>query len=178
MLLRPLRRDELSQGGRVERMRLPAWLVASVASLLGCSSSPPTGAPVTASETSTATRPPEAAPSSPGSPPATPSGNRTLVGLWASPRCGDRGYERTLELQEGGHFVAHDRVSPCPPGAQCVWSGIVTRGGTWSVVGPSLLLTVEKDGKGPKTSALPAKLDVAGEAPSEGPGDGCSYTRR
>ena len=144
--------------------------------VLGCSSSPPTGGGVTASAPPPT---PGASVPSPAPPTSGTSGDpASLVGLWTSPRCGERSYERRLDLIAGGRFVAHDRVSPCPPGAQCVWSGIVSREGSWSVAGHTMTLTVEKDGKGPKASALPAQLDVAGGALSEGPGEGCAYTRR
>lgn len=82
-------------------------------------------------------------------------GPADIEGRWLSPSCGERGYARIISL-EGGRFRAEDRVAPCPEGAQCIWSGIVHRVGTYSF-----------DGAG-------AKLSLAVE-PVEGPRAGASF---
>ena len=41
--------------------------------------------------------------------------------------------------------VVEDAVAPCPAGAVCIWSGIVTQSGTWSVVSNSVQLTYDGD---------------------------------
>jgi len=55
------------------------------------------------------------------------------VGTWTSGRCSDRQYRRELQLSADNTFSAIDYVSPCPRGANCVWSGIVNRSGTWEL---------------------------------------------
>jgi hypothetical protein len=42
-------------------------------------------------------------------------------------------YPRHYEMRADGTFLLHDLISPCPQGAYCVWSGIVTRSGNWAV---------------------------------------------
>lgn len=175
-------------------MRLaPALLLAALSALGACSSSTPTAD--TSDGTSMAAPPPgwtppddappppAAATDAPGSPasPAPPAAPAAadLAGTWSSPSCGARTFERVLELRGDGTFTAHDRVSPCPPGARCVWSGIVTREGTWSVAGDRLALAVTKEGTGPKTVVLPTSLAIDGRAPvEEADGTRCVYTRR
>ncbi|MCK6570521.1 hypothetical protein L6V77_05335, partial [Myxococcota bacterium] len=36
-----------------------------------------------------------------------------------------------LTLSADGTWQGQDRVSPCPPDATCMWSGIVEHRGTW-----------------------------------------------
>jgi hypothetical protein len=55
----------------------------------------------------------------------------TLEGVWVAPPCGRRNYERRLELVEGGVARLEERISPCPPGASCVWSGVEVVEGSW-----------------------------------------------
>jgi hypothetical protein len=156
-------------------MRLACALL--VTSMSACSSSTPSAA---TSDGATATAGPglPEAPSPPPAPPP-PSTPPDVVGTWTSASCGARTYERVLELRGDGSFVAHDRVSPCAPGVQCVWSGIVTREGTWSVAGDRLALAVAADGAGPRASALPASFALAGGAPvEETTGATCTYERR
>lgn len=62
-------------------------------------------------------------------PPASPL-PEAVAGTWSSATCGDRGWERVVVIEAGGTFHAQDRIAPCPPGAKCVWSGIVHIQGT------------------------------------------------
>ena len=64
----------------------------------------------------------------------------TLLGQWSSEKCGNRPYARDLTIEEDGTYVGHDFVSPCPWGARCEWSGIVTYGGNWMRVDDTVIL--------------------------------------
>ena len=58
----------------------------------------------------------------------------TPVGDWVAKPCGERDYVRHIRFDGDGErqtYEGQDRVSPCPPEAQCVWSGIVTFNGRW-----------------------------------------------
>jgi len=163
-----------------------------------CSPAPEPGSP--AGPTGS---PPPAAPTDPGPPtvslppaatasatPATatsaspPSaGADRWVGQWTSPACGARTYERWLDLAADGSVTGSDRVSPCPPGRTCVWSGIVAWSGTWQAAGDAVTLGVTwKDN--PAAAArltLPKQLvwDPAGAGPAEADGgQTCGYRRR
>jgi hypothetical protein len=127
--------------------------------------------------------PPASAP--PGSTAAEAQGTRLpgWVGSWSSPRCGERSYERWLELAPDGTFRADDRVSPCPPTVTCVWSGIVRRQGSYRATedGRQLALQTETAAAAPKLLPLPTTLhwDDAAEAPLELAGvERCPYVRR
>ena len=144
----------------------PALLLA--ASLLlcaGCSTAPSPG-PVDGPAASTAS------PSVPAPP---------ITGTWSSPSCGARTYERRISFDPAGTFVAEDRISPCPPDVLCVWSGIVTRRGTYTIEDgtvETVLLTA--DAGRSKGEPLPAKLsiDAVGALVEVLPeGDLCVYTR-
>lgn len=101
-----------------------------------------------------------------------------LAGTWASPSCGGRAYERVVVLREGT-FTASDRVSPCPPGAACVWSGVVERAGRYELQGDEVRLVVERGGDAKAGVALPAALKLEGGALVEVEGTTrCVYARR
>jgi hypothetical protein len=70
----------------------------------------------------------------------TTGSSQRIYGLWSSESCKARAYARELSLNEDGSYTGHDLVSPCPRGAQCSWTGIVTWGGTWVRVDDTLLL--------------------------------------
>ncbi len=65
-----------------------------------------------------------------------------VVGDWHTIDCGVE-YPVELSLADDGSFELKDLVSPCPPNARCMWSGVVLRSGTWSAQGPTVTLTVE-----------------------------------
>jgi hypothetical protein len=134
------------------------------------SSAPPAGPTGSATPTDTA-----AAPTTP--PPGGPA-PISLPGRWTSPRCGERKYVRNLELLDGGTFKAEDRVSPCPPNVQCVWSGIIHRTGSWAQEGNTVKLVVDKDRNPPRGQVLPQSLEHAGAELVEVQGsERCSYTK-
>jgi hypothetical protein len=126
---------------------------------------------------------PSAVPSTASHSTTGPTGTQvgSLAGSWTSASCGERKYVRQIELAADGTFSAADLVSPCPPGAACVWSGIVYRRGTYSVAGGTVTLTPAAAG-GPQGKPFPATLglDPATGAPFEADGNGatCPYERR
>jgi hypothetical protein len=98
----------------------------------------------------------------------------SLEGTWSSPSCKSRGYERRITFHADGTFRADDRVSPCPPNVACVWSGIITRTGTFKIAGRHVKLSAEPS-DAPKAEPLPESLTFSkkGEL-SEG---SCAYGR-
>ena len=106
--------------------------------------------------------------------PALAAKKSPLAGTWSSPTCGSRGYERRITFDVGGTFRADDRISPCPPNVACVWSGIVTRTGTFKLAGTRVKLQAEAN-EARQGQPLPETLSFSkkGEL-SEG---GCVYSR-
>ncbi|WP_437871363.1 hypothetical protein [Sorangium sp. So ce363] len=90
----------------------------------------------------------------------TAPGEEALFGTWSSAACGPRKYERRLSLAKDGSFVAEDRVSPCPPSAVCVWSGIVHRKGAFKRADRTLLLSVSEGSQGPGAHPFPTTLTI------------------
>jgi hypothetical protein len=66
-----------------------------------------------------------------------------LEGGWSNNEANP--YPRTYAIANDSTFVVSDAVAPCPAGAVCIWSGIVTQSGTWSVVDDSLALVYDND---------------------------------
>lgn len=119
---------------------------------------------------------PAAAPAAPRPPASQPD----LAGAWVSPKCGDRTYERRITFEKDGAFTAEDRVSPCPPGARCIWSGIVNRAGRYELRGDSVALEPAKGDASAAGKPLPASLGFDREkgAPFEtAPEERCLYER-
>ncbi|APR76382.1 Hypothetical protein A7982_01729 [Minicystis rosea] len=103
----------------------------------------------------------------------------TPAGRWTSASCGARTYERRLTLNPDGSFIAEDRVSPCPPGAVCVWAGIVFRRGKYTIANGAIQLAVEGPTAGPG-QPLPSTLTIdPNGAPVEvlDQGTRCTYVR-
>ena len=101
------------------------------------------------------------------------------MGSWSSAGCGERSYVRELTLAVDGTFVGRELVSPCPPGAHCIWSGIVDTSGTWSRQGEVVSLAFKgvEDSPGP-TLAFPEQLTYTdGHLVEAGEGEGCTYQR-
>lgn len=126
--------------------------------------------------------PRQAAPSAPGATPEapkpTPAPMVEVDGSWTSPSCGDRGYERTVAFGGDGTYAGQDLVAPCPPGAVCVWSGVVDFSGTYAIDGATVTLTELKASSGPGASARPAALERTPEGLVEIAGDArCAYLR-
>src|SRR5688572_27968113 len=114
-------------------MRCAICLVAIVLSTAACSAPAPPQVRPPRSDPG-----PAPAPAPPGTAPAP-----DLVGAWSSASCAERGYERRIELRPDGTFSAEDLVSPCPPGARCMWSGIVSCRGRWKNERVAIALTAE-----------------------------------
>ena len=105
-----------------------------------------------------------------------------LTGTWQSASCGARTYTRRLILHDSGSFEAFDLVSPCPPGAVCVWSGIIRWGGTWKLEPGRVVLSVEAKDGAPLPEHRPGSLqvDTRREAPvlvEDAEGASCPYVR-
>lgn len=84
-----------------------------------------------------------------------------IEGSWLSSSCGERAYARIISFH-GGRFTAEDRIAPCPPGAQCIWSGVVYRTGSYSISadGKLLQLSLERaDAKQPG-APFPDQLEL------------------
>lgn len=100
-----------------------------------------------------------------------------LSGTWSSASCGKRTYERIISVASNGTFVADDRVSPCPPGTQCIWSGIVHRKGTWKRVALTLALFPDEAVGGKQAGEpFPSTLAPAGAGIEDD--YGCAYVKR
>ncbi|NUQ78391.1 MAG: hypothetical protein HUU21_33090, partial [Polyangiaceae bacterium] len=115
-------------------------------------------------------------------PPHASASELRFAGTWSSPSCGDRTYERRLTLKEDKTFRAEERVSPCPPKVQCVWSGILYWNGTFVTNEKGLVLTKTggaDSGRGGKIeSPLTLEVDKASGALMEARGGAkCPYTR-
>jgi len=106
-------------------------------------------------------------------------GDASFAGTYTSPNCGARTYERKITINADGTFAAQDLVSPCPPGTQCVWSGIVNRQGTYTRAADAITLKVT--GTAPtQGQPFPDKLviDPATKSPAEqGSGALCVYRK-
>ena len=94
---------------------------------------------------------------------------RSPVGGWLSEGCGDRTYARYIEIKDGAAFSGEERISPCPEGANCMWSGIHTFTGTWSLAEESLTFEVTKtSAQGEEAAVWPTMLTYAGGRLLEG----------
>lgn len=144
---------------------------------------PPTPSTTPTTTAPSATTTPTVAPTT--TPTATPATGQELqwVGAWRSASCGDRKYARQLSLNADKTFRAEDLVSPCPPKATCVWSGIVFWSGKWASNDKGILLTKTQGGQGPGSSVPADQLqlvwDKAASAPAEqsASGTACPYAR-
>ena len=104
----------------------------------------------------------EVAPEEPAAPdnpePEISAGLVSFTGTWSSSECGARSYPREVTLVAGGTYNGRDLVSPCPPNARCVWSGVVTFGGTWRQDGAVVGLSEERVDQGQLAKARPSEL--------------------
>jgi hypothetical protein len=145
-------------------------------------SNPATTATPTTSPTDPAATP--TATTAEPTPTASSSPELRWAGTWSSPSCADRTYERRITLKEDKTFRAEDRVSPCPPGVQCIWSGIVGWQGTYTLDEKGAVLTKTAGGQGGPggavkiVSPLRLELDKATSSPAEVHAAGrCVYVR-
>lgn len=114
------------------------------AGLLACSGKATPEAEIPVAETTPAevaevAEVPEA-PETPATPDV-PEGVHPVAATWLGEACGSRAYPRELTFHPNFRYQGRDLVSPCPAGATCVWSGVVTYEGTWKDDGPFLALT-------------------------------------
>lgn len=86
-----------------------------------------------------------------------PASDANIEGTWMSPSCAERAYARFITF-EAGAFTAEDRVAPCPPGAQCIWSGVVHRSGRYSIDGDVIHLQTERGGQASAGAAFPERM--------------------
>ena len=82
-----------------------------------------------------------------------------LAGEWSD--VVDGAYPTTYAFLANGTFSRADAVSPCPAGAVCIWSGIVTTGGTWKLAGTTVALTWNKPQANAWGLLFPAALQTA-----------------
>lgn len=179
-------RDETNRGphpSQVQTKKMTRSFPAVFILLVACSSSNGSGstgtAPTqTAEPTATSPEPttqPTSQPTTTTAPTASaPPANDGPAGSWTSASCGNRKYVRDLDLKSDGSFAAHDLVSPCPPDAKCVWSGIVDRKGTWKLEGDKVSLSFT-DANKQAGDPLPSSLGWSGGVLKEG---SCNYSRR
>jgi len=86
-------------------------------------------------------------------------------------------------IGKGETIELEDRVSPCPEGGTCVWSGIVTRKGTYVVEKPSeagkpfrLVLSFTSPDVAKGVQPAPPHLEwYASRGALTEPGDTCPY---
>jgi len=124
---------------------------------------------------------PAAAPDAGEAAAAEPAPAAPIVGGWENGSCGERHYRRLVRFFEDGRFTGLDEVAPCPPKAQCVWSGIIHWKGSWSFDGKRVSLEIEPI-EGEKTpEAQPEEFEVVSADPfsiGERSGDVvCPYRR-
>jgi hypothetical protein len=87
-----------------------------------------------------------------------------------------------VTLKEDKTFRAEERVSPCPPKVQCVWSGILFWQGTFATDDKGVVLTKTggaDSGRGAKIES-PLKLEMekgSGALVETRGGARCPYTR-
>ena len=135
----------------------------AIASLVGCGGGAGDASHSAAPAASQVAAPPSAAPAPSASASAQPSEARsTLLGRWVSPSCGERKYERQLSFEAESRFASLELVSPCPPGARCVWSGIVDRAGKIERKETTLFLVPDASGGKLPGAPFPATVTIAG----------------
>jgi hypothetical protein len=98
-----------------------------------------------------------------------------MAGAFEAAPCSTRAYRRSIALEPDGTFAATDLVSPCPPGARCVWSGVILWGGTWRRDGDRIVLAPDAAGRLPER--VPASLVIAGATLREPEDPSCVYHR-
>lgn len=135
------------------------------------------------SETASATPAPTPAPTASASN-KPPSGLALGQGRYRSEPCGARKYVREVVIGSEQQVTVEDRVSPCPKGTACVWSGIVVRKGTYAVDKPEsmgkpfqLRLTLGKPSSDAGV-APPGHFEwYASRGDLAEPGDTCHYQK-
>lgn len=63
-----------------------------------------------------------------------------LTGTWN----GEADWPIEWSFRPDATFTKRDLIAPCPPDAECIWSGIVTNTGTWDLGAESVGLTYDQ----------------------------------
>ncbi len=99
----------------------------------------------------------------------------SVEGTWTSSSCEARTYPRILRFGPS-EVQLEDRISPCPEGVTCVWSGVVHRQGTWQADGTRIQLTWT--GEADPRMAMPAPTEFVLQDDAHGRTEaGCAYRR-
>lgn len=122
-----------------------------------------------------ATIPEVGIPATSAPPAAAATAAAATAGRYEGKACGSRAYVRLLELRGDGTYELEDRISPCPPGVACMWSGIVTFAGTWTEGAQGVALTEAKGPEGP--GAQPRAAAYTRDAGGLVDDAGCAFSR-
>ena len=145
---------------------------------------PPTGSVPSApgpSPSSTAVNPPPSSTAANPAPTTSASSHaEPWLGSWSSPGCDARRYERRLVFTGGGRVSGEERVSPCPAGVACVWSGVVPWQGSSSAEGARIVVLVDVDAPRHPGASMPSEFAwdaAAGVLVETADGARCPYVR-
>jgi len=150
----------------------------ALAFVAGCSHHTP--APTDGSEATETTIPTPPTDSGTAAATSAPPAGDGLAGAWTSPSCSKRTYPREITFDSNGIWSARDLVSPCPPNAKCVWSGIVDRSGKSKLEGTKVLLIPNEGSERSQAgSPFPTEMSFDAGVLSEPSDDGgsCHYKR-
>lgn len=79
-----------------------------------------------------------------------------VQGAWS----GKGSYQVNFQFNADGTFSKEDLVAPCPAGATCFWSGIVTNSGKWTVGATNTVKLTYLSPSNQAGATTPASLDV------------------
>jgi hypothetical protein len=108
---------------------------------------------------------------------AAPPPAQNPVGTWTSAPCGERTWARTIVFEEGGAYHGTDPVSPCPPGARCIWSGVIEFRGTWAQAEGRVVLTEAPSPPVGPAAAITRPPSLSWRGASLADEAGCVYDR-
>jgi hypothetical protein len=97
-----------------------------------------------------------------------------FTGDWTSTGCEGRSYARNLYIASDHSYAGIDLVSPCPPNAKCMWSGLVAYTGIWKQEGNKVLL---REIGAPKEAGMAHPTEIQATTKGELIENGCTYTR-
>jgi len=97
-----------------------------------------------------------------------------FLGDWTSAPCAGRAFSRNLRFEKENTYAGLDLVSPCPPNAQCAWSGMVAYAGLWKQEGNKLYL---REIGSPTAAGSPHPTEVISTVDGTLLENGCTYTR-
>ena len=96
------------------------------------------------------------------------------IGDWTSTGCKSRTYARNLHITSDHGYAGIDLVSPCPPGKECMWSGIVGFAGIWKQEDRTLHF---REIGAPIAKGSPHPTEVTADTKGNLVENGCVYTR-